>query len=195
MFAYIVGEITDILPGRIILENNGIAYSIATSDQSMSHFHVGETCKVYTYLQVREDDLSLYGFHDKEEKDLFEELITVSTIGPKLALSILSTLSVDEIYQAIINSDIKTLSTVPGVGKKTASRLVLDLVDKVKKMGVQPGQAPGKEEEDLSGRPGVARQALINLGYSPQEVNQVLTKLDQTESLEDMIRQALRFLS
>lgn len=198
MIAYIIGEVVALGDNEVLLENSGIAYSLATSKASMSHFHVGETCKIYTYLQVREDDLSLYGFHDQAERDLFLELIRVTAVGPKMALSILSTLTPDQFLRAVLDSDIKTLTLAPGVGKKTASRIILELVDQVKQLGLpaQPqAEAGGLEGPGHGDQRRIAEEALLNLGYGRSEVRQVLDAIDLSQPLEAIIRQALQQLS
>lgn len=196
MISYIIGQVSGINENGLVLENNGIGYALATSTYSMSHFRVGETYKLYTVLVVREDGLSLYGFYDEEERRAFLLLNRVSSIGPKVALSVLSTLSVEELVGAILNNDPQTLARAPGIGKKTASRIILELVDAVKEWGLVsgPAQTPSMQVNDQENYQ-VALEALINLGYARNEAESALKDWDRSASLEEGIRYALRRLS
>ncbi len=194
MYSYIIGEVTRIDNDSIILENNGIGYQLATSLMTMSYFQVGETYKVYTKFIVREDIQELYGFYEEEEREMFELLTKVSTIGPKSAMAILSTLTVGQIQQAVINADITALSRAPGVGKKTASRIALELVDTIKKMDIVPLVDKGSPATSSSEWQ-VALDALTNLGYVRNEAEKALASLDKENmTLEEMIKAALRKL-
>ena len=197
MIAYIKGQVTSLEEYGLVIENNGMGYQLAASVQSMSHFRVGESYKIYTVQVVREDDISLYGFYDEEERTLFLLLNRVSTIGPKVALSILSALSVDAVITAILNNEPKILSQAPGVGTKTASRIILELVDRVKKLGYQAKAESHEpdENERKTQNYRVAVQALLNLGYARNEAENALKDWDSTESLEEGIRHALRRLA
>lgn len=196
MIAYILGRVMDIDREGIILENNGIGYRIAASEQTMSHFHVGENYKVYTFMNVKEDEVSLFGFYDKDELEFFQLLTKVSTVGPKTALSILSTLDVQGLATAILTNDINSLSSAPGIGKKTASRIVLELVDRVKKMGYLPSGSPEDNEPQITNSENfdIALQALINLGYARNEAEKALDGWDNEMGLEEGIRLALKKL-
>lgn len=197
MISYIKGEVTDLDEEGLVIENNGMGYQLAASVQSMSHFRVGESYKIYTVQVVREDDISLYGFYEEEERTLFLLLNRVSTIGPKVALSILSALTVDAVIGAILNNDPKALARAPGVGAKTASRIILELVDRVKKLGyqVRPEEARPSADPGDSQNYQVAIQALLNLGYARNEAEHALRDWNPEEALEEGIRHALRRLS
>ena len=132
MYAYIIGQVTAMEAEKIILENNGIGYELATSLKAMSRFQVGEEVKVYTRYIVRDDGVFLFGFYDEQERDMFDRLTKVSAVGPKVALSILSSVSVEGIVRAVQTQDLATLTKAPGVGKKTAGRILLELMDQVK---------------------------------------------------------------
>lgn len=194
MYSYIIGEVTHIDNDGIILENNGIGYQLATSLMTMSYFQVGDTYKVYTEFVVREESQELYGFYDVEEREMFELLTKVSTIGPKSAMAILSTLTVGQIQQAVLNADIGALSRAPGVGRKTASRIALELVDTIKKMDIVPVTEVGPAQP-ANNEWQVALDALTNLGYVRNEAEKALASLDsENMSLEEMIKAALRKL-
>ncbi len=196
MFSYIIGEIIRKDEEGIVLENQGIGYRLSCSKASMVHFQQGERYRVYTFLQVREDALQLYGFYEEEELEMFLLLNRVATIGPKSALGILSALSVETIAQAVLQADISVLSTAPGVGKKTAGRIALELLDPIKKLGYVAGERlPDKPEEEMGDQKEIALQALINLGYPRNEAEKVLRSMESGLSLEDMLRRALQQLS
>ena len=145
-------------------------------------------------MQVREDDISLFGFISKDELEMFLHLTSVSTIGPKTALGILSSLSVNEIKNAILNNDINKLTVAKGIGKKSASRIILELVDKVKKMNFVPiekSEDVSVVNEDFD----VAKEALLNLGYQKNDIDRVLLELKDNElSLEELIKESLKRL-
>ena len=145
-------------------------------------------------MQVREDDISLFGFESEEELEMFLLLISVSSIGPKIAIGMLSSISSDEIKLAIVNNDIDKLTKAKGIGKKTASRIILELVDKVKKMAI-PEIPASKTEDNFTNDYEVARQALKNLGYIDNEIARVLRELkDENLSLEALIKESLKRL-
>jgi Holliday junction DNA helicase RuvA subunit len=128
MIAYLMGTVAGTDQASAIIDVNGIGYSVFMSNRALSRLpHTGEQVRVFTHLQVREDDMSLYGFLTLEEKDLFTKLIGVTGVGPKVALAALSTFEPDELVEAIVAEDVKAVSRIPGVGKKSASRIVLEL--------------------------------------------------------------------
>ena len=147
-------------------------------------------------MNVREDDISLFGFSSKDELEVFELLTSVSTIGPKNAIAILSTLNVDKIKLAIVNNDIDTLTKAKGIGKKTASRIILELVDKVKKMAINDDISISNQDFDnisSNGEIEVAREALLNLGYQRNSIDKVLASLKDSDlSLEEIIKESLK---
>lgn len=132
MYAYIVGKVDSFGEGFIVVEAAGIGYFINVSDTTVARFgRVGEVVKIFTYLSVREDDMSLYGFYSLEEKKMFLRLITVSGVGPKMAIGILSAADVNTLATSIISGDTKALSKVKGIGKKTAERIIVELKESV----------------------------------------------------------------
>ena len=146
-------------------------------------------------MQVREDDISLYGFYSKDELEMFLLLISVSSIGPKIAIGMLSSISADEIKLAIVNNDIDKLTDAKGIGKKTASRIILELVDKVKKMAIPDLDKVEKENPVKNNDLEVAREALKNLGYMENDIARVLNELKDTDlSLEGLIKESLKRL-
>ena len=194
MISYIIGQIRSINEDNFVIENNSMGYIIFSSLTTLANIEINNEYKIYTSMQVREDDISLFGFIGKDELEMFLHLTSVSTIGPKTALGILSSLSVDEIKNAILNNDINKLTVAKGIGKKSASRIILELVDKVKKMNFVPIEKTedvSVVNEDFD----VAKEALLNLGYQKNDIDRVLLELKDNElSLEELIKESLKRL-
>jgi Holliday junction DNA helicase RuvA len=131
MYNYIKGTVTGVMPGQIIIENNGIGYEIGVSGNTVSHAAAGKELKIYTYLYVREDAFALYGFSTSEEKSLFMRLIGISGVGPKAAMQILSGYDLGTLTAAIATGDVKTLTKIKGLGKKTAELIILNLKEQL----------------------------------------------------------------
>lgn len=194
MISYIIGHIRMINEDSFVIENNNIGYLIFSSLTTLANIEINNEYKIYTSMQVREDDISLFGFFTEDELEMFTLLTSVSTIGPKIAMGILSSISVNEIKTAIINNDIDKLTVAKGIGKKSASRIILELVDKVKKMDFVPVEkikVANKDNEEIE----VAREALLNLGYEKSDVEKVLIELKDTDlSLEGLVKESLKRL-
>lgn len=194
MISYIIGHVRSIKEDSFIIENNNMGYLIFSSLKTLSNIEINNEYKIYTSMQVREDDISLFGFFTKDELEMFTLLTSVSTIGPKIAMGILSSISVNEIKTAIINNDIDKLTVAKGIGKKSASRIILELVDKVRKMDFVPVEnieLNSKDNEEID----VAREALLNLGYEKNDVEKVLFELKDTDlSLEGLVKESLKRL-
>ncbi|MDU2557570.1 MULTISPECIES: Holliday junction branch migration protein RuvA [Anaerococcus] len=194
MISYIIGHIRSINEDSFIIENNNMGYLIFSSLTTLANIEINNEYKIYTSMQVREDDISLFGFFTKDELEMFTLLTSVSTIGPKIAMGILSSISVNEIKTAILNNDIDKLTVAKGIGKKSASRIILELVDKVKKMEFLPVEnikVGNKENDEID----VAREALLNLGYEKNDVEKVLFDLKDTDlSLEGIVKESLKRL-
>lgn len=194
MISYIIGEIKYIGEENFVIENNNVGYLINSSFNTIKTLEINNEFKIFTKMNVREDDISLFGFSSKDELEVFELLTSVSTIGPKNAIAVLSTLNVDKIKLAIVNNDIDTLTKAKGIGKKTASRIILELVDKVKKLAINDDISILEESNKSSNSEiDVAREALINLGYQRNSIDNVLTTLKDSDlSLEEIIKEALK---
>ena len=201
MIYFIKGELLTTEPGSIIVDTGSIAYKLFVSDNTISAFasKIGSQIRVYTYLSVREDAMDLFGFHSLEEKNTFNMLITVSGVGPKAALAILSIMTPSAFAMAVNSGDAKAISKANGVGPKTAARVILELKDKLTKelsnirVSENVAQTP-KSCADMS-KYSDALNALIVLGYSRTEATNALRGLDTTSlSLEDMITAALKNL-
>lgn len=195
MYAFIKGEIVSRLLDYLILENRGVGYKIQASPGLMQRFPAaGEQVTVYTYLYVREDQMALYGFPEQEDLNMFELLLTVSGIGPKVASTIVGTLPPSQFALAVINGDAKALTQVRGIGRKGAERLILELKDKLK--GVAEDLPAASVSVSGSGLQSDAINALAVLGYSSSEAAQAVGRVDveAAGSLEDVIRLSLRQL-
>lgn len=183
----------------IIIDVNHIGYSIQVASSTIFNLpNIGQQVMVYTYLQIKEDGAHLYGFLTNEELEIFKKLITVSGIGPKGGLAILSTLAPSELYIAIVAEDIKAISKAPGVGKKTAGRIVLDLKDKIKTEELLFTSSKAGENMTL-GEPSYdsneAVGALTALGYSKSEAVKAVTLVGQKDHVEEVIKEALKKLA
>jgi holliday junction DNA helicase ruvA len=194
MISYIIGDIREINEDSFIIENNNMGYLIKSSLSTLAIIELNNEYKIYTSLQVREDDMSLYGFYSKDELDMFLLLTSISSIGPKNAIGVLSSLGVEDIKLAIVNNDIDTLTKAKGIGKKTASRIILELMDKVKLMpsvDKETIKSSATMNEDMD----VAKEALENLGYAQNDIERVLLELKNSDlSLENLVKESLKRL-
>lgn len=195
MIDYIKGKLAHIAGDVIVVENNGIGYKIHTSSVSVSDFTVpGEEVIVYIEMIVREDAISLVGFSSREELQMFQLLTSVSGVGTKVGIGILSSIPYGNLAGLIASSDVKSLTSAQGVGKKTAERIVLELKDKVPKaFSIQPSDI--NEIQVDAGTQKDALDALLSLGYTRSEAQAVLKQIDISHmTIEDIIKTALRKL-
>lgn len=194
MYSYIIGVITEVHENYIVLENNKIGYKIFITDFFRDNVSAFDEYKVYTEFVEREDASILYGFSSQKERDLFNLLTDVTSIGPKYAMNILSTMTVDECKTAIITDDIKLLTQAPGVGKKTASRIILELKEKIEKDFV-PSEKTVNKEVKKSSDSEFAREALLQLGYFKNDVDAFIENTDISGlSIEDIMKKAMKSL-
>ena len=196
MFYYLNGTVAHIAPYLAVIDCGGVGYACKTTNNTISHLKKGEKAKLYTHLYVREEIFELYGFASEEELNCFHMLIGVSGVGPKAALSILSAATPEHLAMSIITGDEKALTVAPGIGKKIAQRIILELKDKLAK-----GQlAAGGEDYGGTGvtvipqnKASEAAAALAVLGYSAAEVSQALKGIDmEALPLEEIVRQSLK---
>ncbi len=199
MYAYIKGILAEITEDAIIVENQGIGYEIAVPGQVFDYLpSVGEEVKIYTYHYVREDAILLYGFLTKEDVRIFKMLIGVSGIGPKGALSILSVLSTDDLRFAILGDDAKAIAKAPGVGAKTAQRVIIELKDKLSLEDAFEQKLANQEQKaELNPAVGVKNEAILaltSLGYSQSEALKVLQgiEISPDDQVEDVLKMALK---
>ena len=197
MFYSLTGKLVHMEPGVVAIECGGVAFKCLTSMHTQRSMpRIGETATVYTYLNVREDALDLFGFSSKNELSCYKMLTGISGVGPKVALAILSELSPEGVAMAAASGDSKSFTRASGVGPKLGQRIVLELKDKVKKMAVSDGglQISPAEAGVLSASKNAeqAVQALIVLGYTQSEAAQALARLDSALPTEELIRLALK---
>ena len=200
MIAYIKGEFAEILEDRVILEAGSMGYNIFMPMSSVdTALHTGDEVKIYTYLNVREDAMQLYGFLTKDDLNTFKLLLGVNGIGPKAALGILSGLSADELRFAVLADDVKTISKAPGIGKKTAQKLILELKDKMNlqeafELKTEHVQAAGESAADISDIKKEAVEALTALGYSAADALRAVkgTEITEDMNVEDLLKKALK---
>lgn len=193
MYEYITGIFKGIKKDYIIIENNGIGYKIYTSGSTISNMPaVDEKVLIYTQQIVREDFIGLYGFITKEELDMFNLLLTINGVGAKAALSLLSIATARNLKRAIVSKDEKLLVKAPGIGAKTAARIILELNDKISKS--EDIKNDFDENNILENVPSEAKCALVSLGYSEKEADSALKNVDGNDTLENIIKNCLKFL-
>jgi len=192
MYAYLEGKFTMKNPAQIYVDINGVGYELNISLNTYAHIQNLDHGKLFTYLQIKEDGHTLYGFFDKEEKEIFIQLISVSGIGAATARMMLSHLKPGEVSKAIVQNNVKLLESVKGIGKKTAERLVLELRDKMNKAATDltiPVTAGNRLQQD-------ALNALVSLGISRQQAETAIQKINNIDpnltNLEDLIKKALK---
>lgn len=197
MFSYIKGTLEVKTINYIVVDVNGIGFKIFMSESAIQRLgEIGQTVKIYTYMNVKEDEISLYGFITNEELRMFELLISVSGVGAKSAITMLSVITPSKFALAVISNDVKSLTKIPGIGQKSAQRIILELKDKLK-----TEEAIKSNDIDITtnivenNNLEEAVQALKVLGYTRQEIEKVLSKIDiNSLTVEDIIRKALSFL-
>ena len=197
MISYIKGILEDMSPGMVVVDNHGIGYQMMVPMRGESFPKIGQEIKIYTHMHVREDDVSLFGFLSKEEKEAFELLIGVNGIGPKVGLSVLSTLSVYELKMAVISEDVKTISKTPGLGPKGAKKLILELKDKLSFEELEEdgvGAEIFDTSADSSDSVMITIEGLVSLGYSKSEAAIAVNKVEDAKDLtpEEIIKKALK---
>lgn len=194
MIDYIFGEIVEKYNDNVVVENNNMGYLIKMPLRDLNNYSLGEREKIFTRMIVREDDISLYGFKSKDSRILFDLLTTVSGVGPKVGIGILSNLTDSEIRTAILNEQKEILVKAPGIGKKTADRIILELKDKISKYEFNENieLEEIKVIEDNDDLP--ALEALLTLGYNSYESKQALEKVDSSLDISSKIKEALKLL-
>jgi Holliday junction DNA helicase RuvA len=177
--------------GEVVVEVGGVGYRLLVPLGSLETLVPGDPAFLCTHLHVRDDAMVLYGFSSRDERDTFEILIGATGVGPKLALAILSVHTPGGLRRALIDDDLEALTLVPGIGKRTAQRLFLDLKARLE----VPALVPASDDIDRPSRRADVREALVGLGYGPDEVRDVLARLPDDGAIEDLVRDALRQLA
>ena len=184
MIAFLEGRVADELGGNVVLDVNGVGYEVLVPTSTLAKLPaVGKVVRVYTRMVVRDDSMTLFGFATADERELFDLLVTVTGVGPKVALSFLSVMTPEALRRAIASGDVAALTVVPGVGKKVAQRVALDLKDKL-----------GGDVVIVEGPLVDVREALLSLGLTPQEASEAMVGLpvDDGASTQDLLRTALQ---
>lgn len=193
MYASFKGTIDEKLKDRIIIEVNNIGYEIYLPESEINILNKNDNVKIYTYLHVREDDMKLFGFLSRETLEFFKKLISVSGVGPKVALGIISNISSSDMCIAIATENIAALKAVPGIGPKMAQKIVFELKDKVLKEQVDDMKIKSSKAIQLSSNVKEAMTALQVLGYSEKQIKEVMSKIEiNDDSVEDIIRKVLK---
>lgn len=203
MYSYIKGQLTEILgEDWIVIENHDIGYNVRVPSQVLEYLpSIGEDMKIYTYLYVREDAYVLYGFLTRDDLNVFKLLLGVNGIGPKAALAILSVLSTDDLRFAVLSDDAKTIAKAPGVGGKTAQRVIIELKDKLSLEDAFEQKLEHNQnissKNTATGKKNEAVEALVSLGYSATEALKVLGRIDISEdsTVEDILKEALKSMA
>lgn len=202
MISQLSGTVIEATASMVVLDVSGVGFELGISSTTAAVLPVpGGRCRLFTRLQVREDAMTLYGFATREERTMFEKLVAVSGVGPRLALAVLSTFSVEQLFNIVIAEDAKAMATVPGVGKKTAQRLILELKSVIAQGGVTRGGTPlvpgqGELKAPEAAAPvDEARVALLSMGFSSQEAELALDGIDGSVArVEDVLSTALKRL-
>ena len=201
MISYIKGELTEVFEDTVVVETNGIGYNIRVPASVLDRLpSVGSSVRIYTYLYVKEDAMNLFGFLNRDDLSVFKLLLNVSGIGPKGALAILSTIGPDDLRFAVLSEDVKTISSAPGIGAKTAKRLIIELKDKLKLAEVFETALANKEkassENDVLLARNEAVEALVALGYASAQARKAVQQGEKAEEKdsEQILKEALKKL-
>ena len=187
MIAYLKGAVLDKDLESIILNVNGVGYRVVVTNKIIQESVLGSELEIWTYLAVRENSMDLYGFKDKEEREMFGLLLTISGIGPKSAMAILSSATVETLTEGIHSEDAAYLAKISGLGRKSAEKIVIGLKDK---LGVTVEKPGDQQNQNI-----LAIDALISLGYSERESREAIKNVEKTDSPEGMIKEALKKLN
>lgn len=194
MYAYIRGPVAEVGTDRAVVDAGGVGYELFCSANTLKLLRQGKEAKLLTHFHLAEGVMALYGFHSEEERQMFRRLISVTRIGPKLALSVLSVLQPSDVAAAIITDNVRAFDRVPGMGRKTAQRVLLELKEKIDTQELTgAGFAPeAVENTDLRAQ---AAAALVSLGYDGATASRAVAQVQDADTVEDMITKALRGLA
>ena len=200
MIAFVRGTAVDMTENSVIVEAGGIGYEIYMTGTDLSQIHMGEEVKIHTYFNVREDAMQLYGFRSKDDLQMFKLLLGVNGVGPKAAVGVLAGITADELRFAILSDDVKTLSKAPGIGKKTAQKLILELKDKMKLEDAFELKLAHEQEKAVAGLGEIsdgrqeAVEALVALGYSSTDALRAVRKVTDVapDDVEGLLKAALK---
>lgn len=200
MIGYLRGELIENRPGQIMIDVNGVGYVVSVSETTREDLpSIGSEIRVYTYMSVREDGITLFGFLTRDQQDMFLKLIGVNSVGPKGALSILSVFSVPDLKYAILQGDSTKIAKAPTIGKKTAEKIIIDLKDKIdpnEVIGVMGETEEEKSRSTLTGEAKDAVEGLVALGYDRRASEKAVVSVEGFEEMSsgDIIKKAFLFL-
>ena len=192
MYAYVSGVVDEILADRAVIEAAGVGYELFASAMTLRKLAAGARARLYTHLHLAEGVMALYGFYDTDERDMFRRLIGVTRVGPKLALAVLSALTPQDVAAAIVTDNAAAFDRVPGLGRKTAQRVLLELKERVNAFDML---GAGSAAEDAGSMRAEAVAALVNLGYDGLSASRAVTAVKDAGSVETLITQALKGLA
>jgi len=194
MYAHIRGIVADCMPDRAVVEAAGVGYELFCSSLTLKRLCVGAEVKLYAHLHLADGIMALYGFYDTAERDMFRRLLSVTRVGPKLALSVLSQLTPQDVAAAIVTDNVRAFDRVPGMGRKTAQRVLLELKEHVRTEEMLGGSAAivTSDHEDFRAE---AVAALVSLGYDGLSASRAVTSIAEANSVEELITKALRSLA
>ncbi len=203
MLSYIIGEVAEVSEDTVVIENNGIGFNVKTSAMTINNLPpVGDMTKIYTYLHVREDVMQIFGFLSKDELEVFKLLLNVNGIGPKGALGILSAISTDDLRFAVLSDDVNLIKSCPGVGAKTAQKLIIELKDKLRledafEMAINNNSRKNNVQDNSVIVMNEAVEALVSLGYGSKDAISAVKKVEniQDKSSEQILKEALKGLA
>ena len=194
MISFICGEIADIVDNTVVINNNGIGFELTVSNLTLIGLKIGEKTQLFTYMQVREDDISLFGFTTTRERDMFLKLTSVAGVGPKVALTVLSSYNLDDLALNILEGNAAALTRVKGLGKKTAERIILELKEKISPFEIVSNRPTKPQANQMTTEGEQAVDLLVSLGLKREEAQQKVLKCiaDGNESCEQILANALR---
>lgn len=195
MYAYIRGVVTELTSDKAVVEACGVGYEMNISGLTSGRLILGEEAKLYTHLHLGDGIQALYGFYDTEERDMFRQLISISRVGPKLSLSILSFLAPGDIAAAVVTDTPAAFERVPGMGKKTAQRVILELKEQVKAQNIPVAESKGSAVPVAANMQAEAVAALTALGYDGLTASRAVTAVEEAKNVEELITKALRKLA
>lgn len=199
MINYIIGKLIETNESMIVVENNHIGYELFFPKSNMQNLpNIGEEIKIYTYMNVKEDEISLYGFLTNDDKEMFLKLLTVNGVGPKGALNIISSFGYSMLVKAISMEDNKLIATVPGIGQKTASKICIELGDKIRKMNfdnkLDVAKSDNVKNESITKIKDDTIEALVQLGYKESKARDIVSKINITSDItaSDVLKMVLK---
>ena len=186
MISFVEGKIEYIYQDRVIINQNGIGFEIYVPQKMISVLNINDEIRVYTYMSVKEDSISLFGFNSIDEREIYLKLITVNGVGPKNALAIIDNLGIDRLLNAIIKNDSKTIKTVPGIGDKLSKVICIDMASKINKLDIEVDTRKLENDDNISSLKNEVLSALLQLGYQKKIAEDMIKKVDLKEYDDDL---------